>query len=536
MGMKRSAALALAVAATAGAGTAILPATGATAAEPAAASQPSVQWGACPRYSEDVIKEAAKFYDLAKFKRQLARRECGTVTVPLGYDHPSGRKLRIAVTRFKATEPARRLGVLAVNPGGPGTSGVLLPAEVALAKSAELAKRYDLIGFDPRGVGDSTPRLGCDPDGPPGEFTTDRAVAKAHSDRVAKANRDCAAVDPQLTAALTTSNIARDMDQIRAALGESKLSYLGFSWGTSLGARYRTLYPQRVARMVLDSPVTPDLRLHRWDDDIAAAEEQNYQRYMAYLAKFDRVFGLGDTKAEVDAEVRRIRAFFTKNPQDVPDIGLVDEITVGFMTMGDSGQWVLAGTDLGTLKEIADRGARVSAAAAAGRRPAAPEPEFFNLGVNRAVFCNAETGIREFDGWFRAHLQRVQRFPLAGILADPAPFCIGWPHPAQPEPLSDTGSPVLLSGHRDELVTPFIWTAEMKAETGGDAITVRDDVHASVIDTACAAKVVPFLLTGARQSGSCAGIPEPTPDELRATAATRRGYVPGPYPWFRSGH
>jgi hypothetical protein len=122
------------------------------------AGETALVWRPCRSYSDEQIRSVLRSFDLAAFKRQLARRECGTVSVPLDYARPDGRTVRIAVTRYRATDRAHRLGALAVNPGGPGNSGVLLPVEVSLAGSRDLARRFDLIGFDPRGVGDSVPR------------------------------------------------------------------------------------------------------------------------------------------------------------------------------------------------------------------------------------------------------------------------------------------------------------------------------------------------------------------------------------------
>ncbi len=156
--MKRTGAM-VAMLATVLAGVAVgaAPAAAAGSRAPAVDSRaPAVEWTACPKYSDDVIKDNARGHDLAAFRKQLERRRCGTVTVPLDYRYPTGRQLRVAVTKYAAT--GKRLGVLAVNPGGPGGSGVLLPADVALGQARELAARYDLIGFDPRGIGVPEPR------------------------------------------------------------------------------------------------------------------------------------------------------------------------------------------------------------------------------------------------------------------------------------------------------------------------------------------------------------------------------------------
>jgi len=502
-------------------GAVLAAAAGVVVAVPSAAAateqEVAIKWGACRTYSDDVIEEQAPG-DVAEFRRVLRRMECGTLTAPLDYGSPQGRRVTIALTRLRATEPARRVGVLAINPGGPGGSGVLTPAQIAFTDAGDLAKRFDLIGFDPRGIGDSIPRLVC---GPAlfNNLAVDKAEASRNNERQADANRRCAATDPALTASLTTTNMARDLDRLRAGLGERKLNYLGFSWGTGLGAAYRTLFPQRAGRLVLDSVDNPLIRLDRMDDDIAAAKEINHRRFAAWLAEHERVFRLGKTQAAVEAQIRRIRSFFTQHPQDVPGIELVDEITVALISTTISLDWPTAARDLVTLKKIVDAGPPAVAALSKGRRSPRLEPEFDNEGVFVAVDCNADTGLRDFEAWFQRWEQRRVRYPVAGVTTPPSPRCVGWPHQPRPTRYADGGTDVLLVEHAFEDVTPVRWARDMAARVGGTSLTVDDDVHASLPDTACAKDAVAFLVSGTRPPARCAGLPVPGP-ELPAAGAS----------------
>lgn len=178
----------------------------------------------------------------------------------LDHADPGGRTIRVAISRIKAADPSRRRGILLSNPGGPGGAGLdnTLRLRPALG---DVADRYDLIGFDPRFLGDSTP-VGCAPAAPavpPGPVTS----ARQDFDRSVRAARDTArrcgrhGDNAVLLPHASSRNVARDMDAIRAALGERRLSYYGVSYGADLGAVYTQLFPRRADRMVIDSSTDP---------------------------------------------------------------------------------------------------------------------------------------------------------------------------------------------------------------------------------------------------------------------------------------
>ncbi|HEY3034049.1 MAG TPA: alpha/beta fold hydrolase [Streptosporangiaceae bacterium] len=516
--MRKLGVFAVAVAAVAGMFVAV-PAAPAAAHEPAAVKHEpaAIRWERCRAYSDKELDGQRHGHELQAFKREVARRQCGTLAVPLDYDEPGGRQLEIAVTRYPAT--GRRLGVLAVNPGGPGASGVLLPADVNLGQTGGLGRRFDMIGFDPRGVGDSTPRLACPPEVAVTQLTPDREEARKQTVERVALTRACAANDPALTASLTIVNIARDLDRIRAALGEQKLSYFGISWGTALGGSYQTLFPQRVKRMVLDSVLTPDGRMDRIEDDEARAFERISGRFAAWLARFNDRFGLGRTQADVQAELARIGRFFARYPQEVPGFeGVVTDLEVALSITDNSPNWPGDAERVLALKKVAD-GAR-SALSGRTLTPKAA-PEFFNDGVNVMVTCNGDTGIHDFEPWFARFEERRKRFPVAGITTGSVPFCAGLPIPQRPERFANNGVELLLVGHKFEFTTPIEWTNDMRARIGGATLVVEDDVHASLIDIPCASNAVAFLVSGVRPYGSCPGVAEPVPGKEPAIKSWR---------------
>ncbi|HWL89511.1 MAG TPA: alpha/beta fold hydrolase [Polyangiaceae bacterium] len=183
---------------------------------------------------------------------------CATLQVPLDYDQPSGEKITLTISKAAATNPAKRRGVALLNRGGPGLNGLATAGARANALPAVNAD-YDIIGFDPRGVGHSTP-ISCtdasffnhpvpDPDSP--------ATRDLNWKRSAEYAQACADNAGKYLPYMSMENYARDMDSIRVALGESKISYIGFSWGTYLGAVYSQLFPDKVAHMLFAGNMDP---------------------------------------------------------------------------------------------------------------------------------------------------------------------------------------------------------------------------------------------------------------------------------------
>ena len=182
--------------------------------------------------------------------------ECGTLTVPLDYDEPDGETIDVAVTRHPADNPDERIGALFLNPGGPGGSAIDLAH--TYSRAGTIGDRFDIIGFDPRGVGESSP-LDCD--SRLGEMYGTDPTIDSEADRTATLEASQAFVDEcegkygDILPFLGTTDIARDMDEVRKALGEEQINYLGYSYGTSLGQEYARLFPTRVRSMVIDGVV-----------------------------------------------------------------------------------------------------------------------------------------------------------------------------------------------------------------------------------------------------------------------------------------
>ena len=232
--------------------------------------------------------------------------ECTTLSVPVDYAKPGGRRISLALDMIPATAPrSQQQGVLLVNPGGPGGSGLALAAEVAQGLSPSVAAQYDIVGFDPRGVGSSVPALSCDPgffDGPrPNYIPANPAAEQVLINRAKTYAADCGKRFGWLLPHMTTPDTARDMDAIRAAFGVSKINYYAFSYGTYLGQVYATLFPDRVRRMVLDSVVDPAGVWYADNVDQDYAFQGRMEAFFAWVAKYDDTYHLGSTAAQVQA-------------------------------------------------------------------------------------------------------------------------------------------------------------------------------------------------------------------------------------------
>ncbi|MER6498062.1 alpha/beta hydrolase [Streptomyces sp. NPDC001455] len=255
----------------------------------------------------------------------LAKKiECGWVTVPLDYARPDGKQIRIAVDRHISTgTEAERQGALLYNPGGPGGSGLRFPTRITSRNPlwVNTAKAYDFVGFDPRGVGHSAPISCIDPQefvkAPKADPVPDSEADKLAQRKLAAEYADgCAERSGDMLPHMTTPNTARDLDVIRAALGEKKLNFLGVSYGTYLGAVYGTLFPDHVRRMIVDSVVDP-ARDNIWyqanlNQDIAF--QKRWDDWKAWVAKNDSVFHIGDTPEKVEQAWLTLRAAAKKNP------------------------------------------------------------------------------------------------------------------------------------------------------------------------------------------------------------------------------
>jgi pimeloyl-ACP methyl ester carboxylesterase len=252
-----------------------------------------IQWALCKAASSDE-------------SRIPPGAECGMLSVPVDYAKPDGDVAQVAMIRFKAT--GEKIGSLIVNPGGPGESGVEAATSLVPTLPQSVRSRFDLVGFDPRGVANSTPAVWCNSDADNDRLRADPQVdyspaGVAHIEKQTKdfVQRCVNKMGDQFLANVGTSNVAKDLDAMRAALGDQKLTYLGYSYGTRIGSAYAEAYPQNVRAMILDGAVDPNADPIEANIRQAAAFQKAFNDYAADCAtSADCPLGTDPAKA-VDA-------------------------------------------------------------------------------------------------------------------------------------------------------------------------------------------------------------------------------------------
>ncbi len=247
---------------------------------------------------------------------------CARIEVPLDYEDPSGERIELALLKNPADRASARIGSLVVNPGGPGAPGTSY-ASSDEAWPPALANRYDIVGFDPRGTGTSTAidclsdreldaYIASDPD------PDNAADVREFTGWVEKIGEGCAEKSGDLAAHVSTHEAARDMDVIRAVLGEEKLTYFGASYGTKLGATYAELFPEQVGRFVLDGAVDVSLTSRQGSLQQARGFEVALTAYIDDCVAGGECY-LGDTREQAKATIKEFLTGVEAEPLDVGD-------------------------------------------------------------------------------------------------------------------------------------------------------------------------------------------------------------------------
>ncbi|MFI1976905.1 alpha/beta fold hydrolase [Streptomyces wedmorensis] len=460
--------------------------------------------------------------------------ECATVKVPLDYSRPGGRTLDVAVSRTKATSAQDRRGVLLLNPGGPGGSGLDMPVWMAPELPDEVKKRYDLVGFDPRGVGRSAP-VSCGLNGD--ELNWQRPYKAATFDRdirwaetvAAKCRAGNGAVLPHLT----TRNTARDMDVIRAVLGEKKISYLGYSYGTYLGAVYTQMFPRRTDRFVLDSAVDPE-RIWRGMIQVwAEGAEPAFTRWATWTAARDETYALGRTPAEVRATFWALVARADREPIVLDGTALTgDDIRAGRPMFFD----VAYAAE--TVARLRDAAAGRTPSSSGRATPPAPVPPSFipvgtgtgaGAGAGAGTGTGASTGIatgtsagavpadnmdaafwsvvcadtrawpRDPERYRRDAIRDKARYPLYGDFASHIKPCAFWGHGSEPATRVNNSVGALILQNEWDSQTPLVSGQGLRrAMKGARMVTVLGGQGHGVYEMkSCAdATATAYLTTG----------------------------------------
>jgi pimeloyl-ACP methyl ester carboxylesterase len=525
--MKRFLAVAAAASVLAGGLAAAAPAVAGTAT-PAAAG--ALKWGKC---AESDLRQAGA--------------ACAMLSVPLNYSDPTGATIKIAVSRIKHTSSAAKYqGVILTNPGGPGGSGLdlntfLIPtlkAEGSAADKAAIAD-YDWIGFDPRGVGSSVPAITC----APFYFSGDRENYNPRTKQIlnywltrsARYDQRCAthsAAQSALLDNMTTVDTARDMDSIRQALGQSQITYYGFSYGTYLGQVYSTLFPSHVRRLIMDSNVDPRKVWYQANLDQDIAFNRNIKIWFGWLAQHHAFYHLGRTEKTVENRFYAEKARLAKHPIQ-GKVGPDEWIDV-FLEPGYYEQtWLQFGS---AFANWANTHSKKAGATLVSLYQAVDTPGDDNgFAVYNAVQCTDVQWPTSWAVWSRDNhrVNKIAPFETWGNAWFNAP-CLHWPAPAsRTTPMQINGSGVssaLLIDETLDAATPFGGSLEVRklfphsvllAEPGGTthADSLSGDLCVdNTIANYLASGQLPARNPNAKWDKTCKPLPRPVPSSSAAVS------------------
>ena len=427
---------------------------------------------------------------------------CAQVRVPRDYDKPSDGYLNVSMVKIAATDRTARIGSLFVNPGGPGASGVDFVRDGSKADifPDALRKRFDIVGFDPRGVNSST-AIRCidnlDPQAALDPSPDDAAELKALVDSARDYARECGKRNDTTLPYLSTDAVARDLDSLRAAVGDQQLTYLGFSYGTLIGAIYADLFPDRIRAMALDGAIDPSLDMRAFRSGQAKGFEDALASFLADCAARTscEFHEGGKTTQAFDALMRSIEA------KSLPATLLHDARRVGpgiawysvLAALYSEAAWPTLAKSLALAKRGDGSIMLLIADPYRGRKP---NGSYSNLQdaytANTCLDYPAPKDVATYSAWARALERSAPHF--AGLTAYNDLPCAFWPVPAErtPKKVSATGAPaIVVVGSTGDPATPYSWAVALSKELdSGVLITRKGEGHTGYEASSCVQKAV----------------------------------------------
>jgi pimeloyl-ACP methyl ester carboxylesterase len=441
-----------------------------------------------PGATDAPVPELAAYYS-----QQLAwsacrdGSECATLTVPLDYLQPAGETIDLALLRVPAGHPDDRIGSLVVNPGGPGAPGTDYAAAAVSPDGPfrqPLTDVFDVVGFDPRGTGASSP-VDCLSDADLDAYVAgdpspdDPAEVEALAASTTGLMRGCTALSGDLAAHVSTVEAARDLDVLRAALGEPELIYLGASYGTFLGATYAELFPARVGRLALDGAVDPTLDSLQQTLAQAGGFETALRAYVTDCVDGGDCF-LGDT---VDDGLARISAFLDEVDAAPLAAGGDRELTEGLAFLGVirplyvQELWTYLDTG---LQQAFDGDGSVLLLLADDYVSRSEDGTYLNNGAEAIapINCLDDPASTPVD---QVPALRPQFEAVTPTLADDflwsAVGCLGFePRAAEPPPTirAEGAAPILVVGTTRDPATPYAWAVALADQLESGVLVSRD--------------------------------------------------------------
>jgi len=438
-----------------------------------------MKWGPCRAAPGDAVEIAPE-------------AQCGRIAVPVDYAKPDGDVAELALIRFPAT--GNKIGSLVINPGGPGESGIEAAAGIDQTLPQQVRERFDLVGFDPRGVASSTPAVWCNSDADNDRLRADPMVDYSpagveHIEDETKAfvARCVDKMGKDFLANVGTANVVKDLDAIRAAIGDDKLTYLGYSYGTRIGSAYAEAYPQNVRAMIFDGAVDPNADPIEADINQAAAFQDAFDDYAADCAK-DPNCPLGtDPAKSVDVYKSLVDPLVDKPAMTADPRGLSygDAIVGTIMALYSPNLWRHLTKGLSEL--VDGRGDTMLALADMYMRRDAQGRYTNATDARIAVNCVDEPPISDRAKVVEKdrRMREVAPFISYGEFTGNAPLstCAFWPVPPTTEPHSVSATdlpPTVVVSTSGDPATPYQAGVDLARQLGGGLITFDGTQHTVV--------------------------------------------------------
>ena len=425
-----------------------------------------------------------------EWKRCGGGDDCGKLTVPLDYDHPdSGQTIKVALLRVRATDQKKRIGSLLLNPGGPGAPGTQFARDFASVLPNELRERFDVIGFDPRGSGNTSP-VKCEknlddvfsadysPDTP--DERTDLAK------RLQQLAQSCEARSGHVLPYVSSESTVRDMDRIRQAVGDKKLTYVGYSYGTYLGTLYAKLFPTKVRALVLDGAIDPNLSALEIGAEQAGGFEHSLDAFLAQCTQnrrcpfnngADAAGAFDRLAAQVDAQPIPAGQGRTLGGGEF-DLGIAQALYSGKEGYGRLEQ-ALAAAARGDGERLLALSDEYTGRHEDGTYDSS-QPAFWAIGCRDGPPVGGPDVYQAAEPLFRAAAPRVGIALLnAGLV------CAYWPVQAVPSvaPVQIDGTPpIVVIGTTNDPATPLKWAQGLAREiSSGVLITAEGTQHTAFV-------------------------------------------------------
>ena len=466
--------------------------------------------------------------------------QCATVTVPLDYDNPQGQTITVALKKLLSTSSSPQ-GSIFLNPGGPGGSGIsTIESQAELYKSGDLSEvlaNYDVIGFDPRGVGQSTPITCWTPEdvqaiqAGQAEMPSLSTPGSA-ADIVAQGSHKAADCQehtevPEILDHADTRSVARDMDVMRALVGDKDLNYHGASYGTYLGAVYAELFPDNIGRVVLDSAMDPTLSRQEAMEGDAAGWEQSLHTYIESQQGREG-FPLSGTTDEAVARLATFLDGLDANPLTVSGSGTPLDRTkavnaISELVTASPDKWPLLDEGLTQAMNAHDGTVLKRNAESVSSDNTRPTTEKQVVEMLRGVNVFSANRCLDFPdtgnqaSWDAALASYRHDYPVFhSLLPQYDAFCHGWGHTSRTEAVdvdTEATNPVLVVGILHDPSTPYPWSHALVSRIRNSHL-LSVDMYGHVAtgkNTCTTAKIGDYLVNGTLPSDGevCTADPEP---------------------------